>query len=91
MGESLYSVKLCISKLVLIQHTLCTQVSDTGPLILCFLFFLFFVLFFFSYTNYMVGISHASFVLQFLKCACIFNLSIGGNIVILENAATIVF
>ena len=31
---SLYSILSCISKLVLIQHILCTQVSNTGPLVL---------------------------------------------------------
>ena len=34
--ESLYSIWSCISELVLIKHMLCTQVSDTGPLVLWF-------------------------------------------------------
>ena len=35
MGESLYSIECsCISKFVLIQHILRTQVSDTGPFVL---------------------------------------------------------
>ena len=34
MGESLYSISSYISKLILIQHILCTQVSDTGPMVL---------------------------------------------------------
>ena len=37
MGDSLYSKKSCISKFVLIQHILSTQVSDTGPMVLWFL------------------------------------------------------
>ena len=37
MGENLYSIEcLCISKSVLIQHILRTQVSDIGPLVLWF-------------------------------------------------------
>ena len=37
MGESLYSIECsCISKFVLIQHILSTQVSDTGPVVLWF-------------------------------------------------------
>ena len=35
MGDSLYSIECsCISKFVLIQHILSTQVSDTGPVLL---------------------------------------------------------
>ena len=30
MGESLYSSQSCISKVILIQHIQCTQVSETG-------------------------------------------------------------
>ena len=37
MGDSLYSKKSCISKFVLIQYILSTQVSDTGPIVLWFL------------------------------------------------------
>ena len=33
-GWTLYSIWPCISKLVLIQHILCTQVCDTGPMVL---------------------------------------------------------
>ena len=37
MGDSLYSVECaCISKFVLIQHILSTQVSDTDPVVLWF-------------------------------------------------------
>ena len=40
-GESLYSIECsCISKFVLIQHILSTQVSDTGPMVLRFYIFL---------------------------------------------------
>ena len=46
MRESLYSIKCpCIYKFVLIQHILSTQVSDTGPMVLCFFAFLFLVMF----------------------------------------------
>ena len=38
MGDSLYSIVCsCISKFVLIQHILSTQVSDTGPMVLWFM------------------------------------------------------
>ena len=38
MGESLYSIECsCISKFVLIQNILSTQVSDTGPVVLWFI------------------------------------------------------
>ena len=38
MGESLYSIYSCISKLVVIHHIFSTQVSATGPLVLWFPF-----------------------------------------------------
>ena len=39
MGDSLYSIECsCFSKFVLIQHILSTQVSDTGPMVLWYLF-----------------------------------------------------
>ena len=39
MGDSLYSIECsCISKFVLIQHVLSTQVSDTEPMVLWFKF-----------------------------------------------------
>ena len=35
MGDRLYSIGCpCLSKFVLIQHILCTQMSDTGPMVL---------------------------------------------------------
>ena len=36
-GEILYSIYSCIPKLGLSQHILCTQVSDTGPVVLWFI------------------------------------------------------
>ena len=40
MGDSLKSIECsCISKFVLIQHILSTQVSDTGPMVLWLNFF----------------------------------------------------
>ena len=40
MGESLYNIEYCISKLVLIQHILCTQVSNIEPIVFWFLLLL---------------------------------------------------
>ena len=36
MGETLYNIESCISKLVLFQHIICPPVSDTGPIVLWF-------------------------------------------------------
>ena len=38
MGDSLYNIEYsCISKFVLIQHILSSQVSDTGPMVFTFI------------------------------------------------------
>ena len=44
MSDRLYNIKCsCISKFVLIQHILSTQVSDTGPMVLWFIVLLMFL------------------------------------------------
>ena len=62
MGDSLYSIECSyISKFVLIQHILSTQVSDTGPVVLWFSYMFYLLSFFLRYVLIKHGILLTNF------------------------------